>query len=232
MASVYGAGRAAAAGAMSLGMDASPLPPRLGRWRTVRSSIWGCGDGAVPMRWRRGSVVKERSWAWSPRGMRQQANSGRRWPCCSDGGGEGGVGAVWPTGRCRGVGIAVVHHVGRPGGVRGRLRRVVPTGWSIMLRGTFESTCPLIPLGPVLSQAIAASPPAVPDAGGHHRRVRWAAGLHRRAHDIRLGPDHRPGALGAGGHRVCSLRARPHPSISTIYRFRVLAGPPRSRGRG
>lgn len=179
MASVYAAGRR--------------LPPEaMSAWMDAVSSHVGAADGPILDL---GSGTGRFSKALAARfgvtvvavepaeGMRQQAmqDGGGRAVAMVAGRaesvpvGDGAFVAVWAS--------QVVHHVDDLAACAAELRRVVRRGGPIMLRGTFEATCPLIPWGPYFPEAIRIANERFPTLEDITAAF-GAAGLHRRAHDI------------------------------------------------
>jgi SAM-dependent methyltransferase len=179
MAGVYGAGRR--------------LPPEvMSAWMDTVSARVGAADGPILDL---GSGTGRFSKALAARfgvtvvavepaeGMRQQAlrDGVRRSVAMVAGRTEampvrdGAFVAVWAS--------QVVHHVDDLPGCAAELRRVVRPGGPIMLRGTFEATCPLIPWGRYFPEAIRIATERFPTLE-EITAVFCAAGLHRRAHDI------------------------------------------------
>jgi SAM-dependent methyltransferase len=179
MAVVYGAGRRLPAEAMSAWMDAVSV--HLG---AADGPILDLGSGtgrfseALAARFGVTVVAVEPA-----EGMRQQAmqDDGGRVVAMVAGRAEtvplrdGAFVAVWAS--------QVVHHVDDLPGCAAELRRVVRPGGLIMLRGTFEATCPLIPWGPYFPEAIRIATDRFPTLA-EITAVFGAAGVHRRAHDI------------------------------------------------
>jgi SAM-dependent methyltransferase len=179
MASVYGAGRR--------------LPPEaMSAWMEAASSHLGAADGPIldlgagtgrfseALAARFGVTVV----AMEPAaGMREQARAlaARGVVAMVAGRGEtvpvrdGAFVGVWAS--------QVVHHVDDLSACAAELRRVVRPGGPIMLRGTFEATCPLIPWGPYFPEAIRIATEQFPTLE-EISAVFAAAGLHRRAHEI------------------------------------------------
>jgi SAM-dependent methyltransferase len=179
MAGVYGAGRRLPAEAMSAWMDAvfSHLGAADGPILDLGS---GTGRFSEALAAHFGVMVV----AVEPaEGMRQQAmqDSG----CCAVAMvaasaeavpvRDGSFAGVWAS--------QVVHHVDDLPGCAAELRRVVRPGGPILLRGTFEATCPLIPWGPYFPEAIRIATERFPTLE-EITAVFGASGLQRRAHDI------------------------------------------------
>jgi SAM-dependent methyltransferase len=179
IARVYGAGRRLPPEAMSAWMGAvsQHLGARDGAILDLGSGT-GRFSGALAAHFEMTVVALEPA-----EGMRQQAMQD---------GVRSGVGMV--AGRAEAVPVRdgafvgvwasqVVHHLDDVAACAAELRRVVRPGGPIMLRGTFEATCPLIPWGPYFPEAIRIATERFPTLEDI-TAVFGAAGLHRRAHDI------------------------------------------------
>ena len=179
MASVYGAGRQLPAEAVSAWMDAasSHLGVADGPLLDLGS---GTGRFSAALAARFGVTVV----AVEPaEGMRRQA---RRDGVCGGVAMLAGRGEAVPVRDGAFVGVwasQVVHHVDDLAACAAELRRVVRPGGPIMLRGTLEATCPLIPWGPYFPEAIRIATERFPTLE-EITAVFGGAGMHRRAHTV------------------------------------------------
>jgi ubiquinone/menaquinone biosynthesis C-methylase UbiE len=178
MARVYGAGRRLPPEAMSAWMDAAAshlgaadgpildLGAGTGRFSEALAARFGVTVVAVEP----AAGMREQARTLAAGGVALVAGSGEAVPVR-----DGAFVGVWAS--------QVVHHVDDLSACAAELRRVVRPGGPIMLRGTFEATCPLIPWGPYFPEAIRIATEQFPTLE-EVTAVFAAAGLHRRAHDI------------------------------------------------
>ncbi len=179
MASVYDAGRRLPPEAVSAWMDA--VSPHLGG---VEGPILDLGSGtgrfseALAARFGVTVVAEEPAGGMREQAMRDGVDravamvAGKaEWVPARD----GAFGGAWAS--------QVVHHVEDLPACAAELRRVVRPGGPIMLRGTFEATCPLIPWGHYFPEAIRIATEEFPTLD-EITAVFGAAGLRRRVHDI------------------------------------------------
>jgi SAM-dependent methyltransferase len=178
MARVYGAGRRLPPEAMSAWMDAAAshlgaadgpildLGAGTGRFSEALAARFGVTVVAVEP----AAGMREQARTLAAGGVALVAGSGEAVPVR-----DGAFVGVWAS--------QVVHHVDDLSACAAELRSVVRPGGPIMLRGTFEATCPLIPWGPYFPEAIRIATEQFPTLE-EITAVFAAAGLHRRAHDI------------------------------------------------
>jgi SAM-dependent methyltransferase len=178
MARVYGAGRRLPPEAMSAWMDAASshlgaadgpildLGAGTGRFSEALAARFGVTVVAVEP----AAGMREQARTLAAGGVALVAGSGEAVPVR-----DGAFVGVWAS--------QVVHHVDDLAACAAELRRVVRPGGPIMLRGTFEATCPLIPWGPYFPEAIRIATEQFPTLE-EVTAVFAAAGLRRRAHDI------------------------------------------------
>ncbi|HEX4539467.1 MAG TPA: class I SAM-dependent methyltransferase [Acidimicrobiales bacterium] len=211
MASVYGAGRRLAPEAMSAWMDAASS--RVG---AADGPILDLGSGTGRFSSALGARFGVMVVAVEPaEGMRHQAvtdDVGRAVAMVAGRAEsvpvrDGAFVAVWAS--------QVVHHVDDLPACAAELRRVVRPGGPVLLRGTFEATCPLIPWAPYFPEAIRIATERFPTLE-EITAAFDAAGLHRRAHDIIWQTT--AGSMGELAERV-RLRADSTLELLTIDEF-------------